>query len=256
MPTFSALLIAENSQYHLLKKTLASIGMQKGPLFEVIIIEKSSNPIPQSIQKEYPFISRIYSALNENPFAMMNKALKLSKGSYIQFFMPGEFYNSELVYSLISNEIEGADYPDILSSGFIFRDLIDHPKVIFYKLTKEGLESTNLHMSLLPYLFKRELFQKMGHFSTSYPLQGNFDFLCRLSTHRSVQVKSIRRVITDYEIRKFSPHEALEESVERLKIIYNHYGFGKSLYWWVAQNHIQFFKWWMKSIKTAIWKRK
>jgi|GEM_PF-1021013 len=255
-PSFTVIVLAEKAGSHLLAKTIDSIVAQKEIPFEIIIVERLSAPVESLGEKNIPHIRRIYSSINENLFAMMNKGLKFASGDYIHFMMPGEFYTSELTFAFIAEALEKDHLPDLLSTGFIVRHLVKHPRVIFHKLTKEGLERTRYHASLLPYFFKGDLFHKKGHFNLRYPLQGNFDYLCRLAVSSDVSVKYLKRVVTDYEMRKFSPDLAMKEVVERLQIIYDHYGFGKAFFWWVAQNHRQFFRWWLQVIKGAVFRVK
>lgn len=254
-PTFSVVILADGSSTHLLARTLESVISQKEKEIEIIVVEKSSDPIGSFIRADYAHIYRVYSATNENLFAMMNKGLSLSRGEYIHFLLPGEFYNSELVCSIIKEVFASEPKPDLVCAGFLERHLAEKSSIVFYALTKEALETTKFHSSLQSFFFRRTLFDTVGNFNPTFKYQGNFEFLSRLIDRRDIKIHDLRRVMTDYEIRKFSPEVAIEEAVEQLKIICKAFGFGRALFWWIAQNHMQFFRWWFRAVREAIWKK-
>ena len=66
----------------------------------------------------------------------------------------------------------------------------------------------------------------------------------------------MRRILTDYEYRRFSAKKIIEQFWETLVIISKHFGLSKALIWWAAQNHLYLFRWWMKSVKSIFWKTK
>lgn len=254
-PLFSVVIAADGSSAHLLARTLESVISQKEESLEIIVVEKNSDPIGSFIRAYYSHIFRIYSATNENLFAMMNKGLSLSRGSYVHFLLPGEFYNSERVYTLLKETFISEESPDLICTGFLARHLAERSKIVFYTLSKEALETTKFHSSLQSFFFKRTLFDRVGVFNPALKYQGNFEFLSRFTGQREIKIHDLRRVVTDYEVRKFSPEVAIEEAVEQLKIICRAFGFGRALFWWIAQNHIRFFKWWFRAVREAVWKK-
>jgi len=251
IPSFSVVILGDGSASHLLKQTLDSVLSQKGRQFETLLIDSLVDPVGEVIEHYFPSITRHYTTVSNNLFLRMNKGVTLAQGEYIHFLLPGEFYNSELVFVTLSEEIHEKGHPECLISAILLREMGRRVPPIHYP-SLQGMEEAPRHASLLPYFFKRELFAKIGRITPRYWFQGNFDFLCRISKKEEISKAYIKRVVTDYELSKFSPVAAIQEAIERLKIVYQHFGFGRAMIWWIAQNHIQFFKWWWRSVKEAL----
>ena len=253
LPFFSIVILANGCATHLLKRTLDSVLSQKGCPFEILLIDSLVDPIGDELEHYFPSIHRHYTTVSDNLFLRMNKGVILAKGDYIHFLQPGEFYNSELVFDTLACEINEKQRPDCIVSAILLREFgVKKPKIHEPKIT--GMDEVPRHASLLPYFFSKELFNKVGRLSPHYIYQGNFDFLCRLSQKSGLTKTHLHRVVTDYELSKFSPKAAIEEAIERLQVIFKHFGFGRSMIWWVAQNHLQFFRWWWRSVKEALGK--
>ncbi|MDX8431305.1 MAG: hypothetical protein SNF33_05840 [Candidatus Algichlamydia australiensis] len=253
VPSFSIVILANASDSHLLKRTLDSVLSQKGQQFEILLIDSLVDPVGKELSHYFPSIDCHYTTVSNNIFLRMNKGITLAKGEYIHFLLPGEFYNSELVFETLKGEITEQSSPDCIVSGLLMREFGKKvPHIHFPQIS--SMEEAQRHESLLPFFFKKELFAKIGKLSPHYLYQGNFDFLCRLAEKKDLTITQFHRIVTDYELRKFSPKAAIQEAMERLQVIYKHFGFGRAMIWWVAQNHIQFFKWWWRSVKEALGK--
>ncbi|MGE3534947.1 MAG: hypothetical protein AB7H48_08955, partial [Parachlamydiales bacterium] len=78
--------------------------------------------------------------------------------------------------------------------------------------------------------------------------------ICRFYRASIMRKCFMRRVLTDFEYRLAPPRQIISHLVETLMIIFIHFGWSKAVIWWMAQNHLRFLRWWMKSIKAALWK--
>ena len=250
-PFFSVVILGDGSSAHLLKRTLDTAIAQKETSFEIIIIEKSHDPIGPLLDQYGDAITRVYSSLSDNYATCLNKGITFAKGSYINFLLPGEFYISENVFQFLAAAIEENNHPNVLLTGTIYRTPHGPPRCRFPTLSDKSVKKLKLHLSLAPVFFKKELFKSVGLFSPRWGSQASFEIKCRLLSHRA-EIIVYRRVVVDKEHTKFSPRLAIEEALERLKVVYTHFGSRRALLYWFGQNHLQFFRWWLDLMKGTL----
>src|SRR5579871_4965218 len=253
---FSIIITITDKNAHLLAFTLDSIALQTFYSYEIIVIDGQTKEHSLAIFDAYrPRIVRIYTALDRNLSAMMNKGVDLSKGKYLHFLQPGEFYISQNSLHFLKEFIDQNPSADLVYTGYVIRHSLTPSQQLFRHIEVEDLKGAKVPHRLEAYWFKKEAILEAGKFNTAYAIQGGFDFICRLYRNPKLTKLFFKRILTDYEYRLQKPKWILRQLYETLLIIFRHFGFSKAAIFWIARNHLRFIRWWSKSIKEAFWKR-
>jgi glycosyltransferase involved in cell wall biosynthesis len=255
-PYFSVIVPITDQNVHLLPFTMDSIAGQTCDAFEVIIIDGQAKEHSLSIFDAYrSCIARIYTALDRNLSGMLNKGVELSKGNFLHFLQPGEFYISRNSFQFMKEFINNESDPDLIYTGCVIRHSMMRPQQIFRQIEHEDLKGAKTPYSLQAYWFKKKSLVMAGKFNTAYRIQGGFDLICRLYRDPTLRKAFMKRILTDYEYRLPKRNWILRQVYETLLIIFRHFGLSKAVIFWIAQNQLRLLLWWSKSIQGAFWKR-
>jgi hypothetical protein len=186
---------------------------------------------------------------------MFNKGADLAQGQYLHFMQPGEFYISRNAFRFLKDFIEKSQSPDFIHTGSVVRHSQTLPQQLFKQIEEEDLKGAKIPQGLQACWFRKEAVLFSGKFDTRYRIQGGFDLICRLYRSPTLQKAFMRRILTDYEYRLSKPKWIIRQLFETLLIISRQFGFSKAALFWVAQNHLRLARWWLKSVKSAFWKR-
>lgn len=241
MAFFSVIIPVTDKSAYLLPITLASIHAQSIDSYEVILIDGTKSGKIGPLRAE-----------SGNRFAMMNQGLEVAKGEYIHFLNPGEFYISNHVFSFVEKFVKDYAYPDISYSGCQIRHYFTAPQVYLKQITIKDLKGANVPPSLQSFWFRKTSMEKL---SEDYEMQGGFDLICRSYRAKALRKTFMRRILTDYEYRKPSSRDALQQFWETIEIIFSNFGLSLDLFSYVVQNCGRFMRWWRKMLKTAFWKQ-
>ncbi len=253
---FSIIIPIYDRNAYLLPFTLDSIAQQSFTSYEVILIDgQTGERRENSFHTYHQHVAHIYSALDRNFSAMLNKGVELAKGRYLNFIFPGEFYLSHRAFHHVQECIAQGPPPDLLYSGSILRHSHSKPQLFFRQIDLADLKTSRVSMSLHPYWFHRDAILALDKFTPRYHLQGGFDLLCRLYARQSYRKVFLKRVITDYEFRLLPPKYIMRQSWETLLIVMAHFGLSGALFWWISKNSLRLMRWWGRSIKLALWRK-
>lgn len=240
---------------HLLPFTMDSIAEQAFDSYEVIIVDGQTKEHSLCVFEAYRcHITRVYTALDRNLSCMMNKGIDLSKGSYLHFLHPGEFYISRNAFLFLKDFIYKSPSPDLVYTGCVMRHSLSVPQQLFNLLDEANLKGAKVPLGLQAYWFKRDALIDIGKFNVRYQIRGGFDLVCRFYRTSGMRIVFMRRILIDYEYRLSNPKWIIRQLFETLIILLRHFGMTKAALFWIAQNNLRFFRWWFKSIKGAFWK--
>lgn len=254
-PFFTVIVPVTDQTAYLLPLTLDSVVAQAFDAYEIIIVDGQTKPHSLEVLHAYRnHIAKIYPAQGQNLFAMMNQGVTLAVGDYVHILLPGEFYISRHAFTFVKQFIDNGAAPDLLYTAYVQRHSLAAPQVLMKQIEEEDLKGGKVPMGLQAYWFRRESLNAIGAFNCKYIQQAGFDLICRYYRSLSMRKQMMRRVLTDYEYRLPPPRQIIRHLVETLVIIFIHFGWSKAVWWWMAQNHVRFMRWWLKSVKAALWK--
>jgi glycosyltransferase involved in cell wall biosynthesis len=254
-PSFSIVVCITDQNAQWLPFTMDSIAGQTSGSYEVIVIDGQAKEHSLSVFDAYlSRIAHIHKADGGNLSVMMNKGIELSQGTYLHFLQPGEFYISRNSLHFLEEFLNTSPAADLIYTGCVVRHSLTPPQQLFQSIDLEGLKEAKIPHRLEAYWFRREAFLGLGGCNASYRIQGGLDLVCRFFLHTGLHRVFMKRILTDYEYQLPKPKWILRQLYETVVIVFHHFGFSKAVFFWIAQNHLRFFRWGSKSIKGAFWK--
>jgi glycosyltransferase involved in cell wall biosynthesis len=191
-PTFSIITVCLNEAGSI-RATCDSICAQSFRDFEWIVIDGGSTDGTLKILEDYEeTINFLMSESDHGIYDAMNKGLRRAEGEYVIFMNAGDcfagldvlarvsaFFGSDmLVGNLFLNE-NGQVYksPDHISKNYLLQNMLPHQSAFF----------------------KRSLFDKFGHFDTSYHIAGDYEMFARLLQSNEISYRHIPETIAVFE---------------------------------------------------------
>lgn len=253
--SFSIVIPVMEDLAYLLPFTLSSLASQKeveGTKIEVILIDGTKQGICLGLDTHQKL--EIFRSSLSNRYALMNEGILKSKGDYIHFLMPGEYYISSRVFEHVQKFLKEYAEPDLAYGGCFIRHSFGQPSVFLKKISQEDLQAVSLPSSLQSFWFRKETLCLIGMFSKKFEMEGGVELIYRLFKAPTLTKAFIPRILTDYEYRAPSSKRVLRQFFETFCIVLAHVGISYSLFQWIGRNYLRLVKWGWKMVKIAFWK--
>lgn len=230
MDPFFTIVVFLDSRRFLLPLTLDSLKGQTEKRFEVILVNGKKEDRLFDFARQYGdldikilYPTHLLLSVSE----MMNEALELSKGKYIQFLSSGDEILSQLGLSYLKELIEESKYPELV----YFSTLENREKA-----SKATFVPFNLERGIFPPLqascLLRQAALKMGGFDPGLNHRSLFDLLCKIFKTKGARAVFTRRVFAGSELKaKQRPKEGLQKILETSKVLLRHFGPAVALKW-------------------------
>ncbi len=250
-PLVSIIIILDDF-FHLANLTIESIIHQKEKPYEIIVIETAHSKKDLVMLKPYiDKIYKIYHSFDDNITHIMNQAIDKSNGQYLHFMFSGDTYVSRYAFGYLKSLIEEKKSPDLICSAFLRRDALSPPESVNFSF--EYFSKGKIPMHIQSCWFNKETLRQLHGFDLCFKYQSGFDMICKIFLKKEKKVIFSNRVLTDYEYKKKPSKVFMRRAWENIKIIYRHFGFVKTVAWWVIHDHFRMFKLFMLNVKRAFW---
>lgn len=238
---------------HTIGLTLENLLNQDYPLMEVIVIDAGSTDRTLEVVKSYRHHAvKIYSVSGYYRYEMLNKGITHASGMYLNFLFPGDFYISRSTLKIMMSMAMSHDTPSLVFCGTLLRDGKSEPKILFRHLSLKILKRGQQPTSLQSCWFKKDVFNKVGKFNTSYTMRGGYELLCRFVLKGGLQTVATPRVLTDYDLRYVTKDMVIRHFLETFKTIRKYFGIWDLLTWFFRQNDFgRYLNIWFKSLRAS-----
>lgn len=234
--------------------TMQSVLSQDYPDFELLVIDGGSTDITLEVVQGYRDKRiRVFSVGTNRRYEMINIGLLQAEGLYVNILFPGDFY---LYYRTLRVMMELAlDHhkPHLVYCGAVLRETGTNVKILFRPLTLDLLTLGRQPTSLQSCWIRLDTFQEIGKFPPEYKLRGGFDLLCRFCLKGNLSAFSLRRALTDYDLRGITRRMVVRHFWETFKSIYRYFGWQATVRWLFTQKDIgRFLSLWRHRLLLAL----
>lgn len=234
--------------------TMESLINQNYSDFEILLIDAGSTDRTVEIVKSYRDRKiRFCAVTGFNRYEMLNKGISLSRGEYINFMFPGDYYIHHDTLRTIMSVAARNNEPELVYCGCLLREANREVKILFRELSLQLLKGGQQPTSLQSCWFKIESFRAIGKFNPNYTLRGGFDLLCRFVLSERLTWASTNRVLTDYDLRGVTRKMVVRHFYETLRILVKHFGVVTAGGWLLRQTEVQrYCRLWWRSFRVAV----
>ena len=186
-----------------IERALTSIKKQTYQNIQNIIIDGASTD--NTINLVNSLINQndiLISEPDSGTYDALNKGIQISKGDVIAFLHSDDFYNDKNVVSRVMNFFLNNEIDIVYGDVSYFKKNKIEKSVRTYR--SDPLSKKNLARGKMPshpaMFIKREVYEKVGLFNTSYTIAGDYEFLCRLIMNYEVKTKYLPEVLVKMQI--------------------------------------------------------
>ena len=184
-----------------IEDTLKSVCDQEFDDYEHIIIDNKSSDDTLKIVDEYKDKSNlvVISEKDSGLYNAMNKGIKLATGDIIGIINSDDFYNSNKVFSLISDEFDANNHIQGVYGDLIYIDKKNKNKVVRYWKSGEFNENILKNGWIMPHptvFLRREVYDSfVKPFREDLSLAADYEFLFRLMKIKKINFFYIKEVL-------------------------------------------------------------
>lgn len=179
MKKIISIIIATFNSEKTLEKCLNSIIKQKDNSIEIIIIDGSSTDQTKKIIENYSkHIDYVISELDDGIYDAWNKGIKVSSGQWIMFVGSDDELRDECI-STYKKQILDHRYYDYICGRIMFVNSKGIKLQEFGQPYDWSRFKTIMNLAHVSALHNRRLFDKLGHYDTTFKICGDYEFLLR-----------------------------------------------------------------------------
>jgi glycosyltransferase involved in cell wall biosynthesis len=232
------IIVATNNNAKGVAQTCESLLSLKGCHWEAIFIDGGSTDrtleVIQSFEEKR---FRVQTLSGVTLFALINRGILMAQTPYVQIILPGCCFLAPTSLSSAFAEIEKCQFPDLFITASYVGDSSGVMHLYYEPFTQEMLLQ-GLQPALLQSCFiKRDLFKKLGYFSTNLGIRSTFDFFCRVKMLPDLHIFQEERVFIELDRLPQGVITLLPLVYETLQVLCTHFGLRKTLHWLLALRH-------------------
>lgn len=155
----------------------------------------------------------------------------MATGQYVQILLAGCTYLTPVALKFAFSEIAKRALPDFFITASYVGDLQGDMHLYYDDLTSSKLSYGYQPSLLQSCFFKKELFKKLGYFSTDLEIRATLDFMCRIQSCQTIRIEQEERVYV--ELNSFPKGLVTLSGLlsETWKVIYRHFGLIRAVVW-------------------------
>ena len=174
-----------------LARALHSAQSQAYPSKQLIIVDGNSRDNTVAIAKQFLTSEDVLIVEDDDGiYDALNKGVSVATGDIICFLHSDDYYPNSTVLEDVASVMEEKSCPVVYGNAEFF-DQNDHEKTL-RRYKSRPLTVKNLawgHMPAHPAIFyRREFFDEIGLFDTSYDIAADYEWLCRLAKRSAEEI--------------------------------------------------------------------
>ncbi len=186
-----------------IERALRSVAGQTHLDLEHILIDGAS--CDGTLEVINPFLSRrcsLFSEADNGIYDAMNKGLERATGEVICFLNADDSYASPQVLECVSNAMKYYDCDLLLGDVTFFR--ADQPDKTVRRYRSDRFRPSRLSWGWMPahpaMFMKNSVYKEVGPFKTTYDIAGDYEFLVRAFSKRSISFRHIPSVMVRMQL--------------------------------------------------------
>jgi glycosyltransferase involved in cell wall biosynthesis len=197
----SVITVCKNSE-KTIERAIQSLVAQTYPHIEYIVIDGNSTDGTRSIVEQYgDRITHLISEPDNGIYSAMNKGIQLATGDLLYFLNSDDYlFDANVIQDIIQFLADHPEYDFIYGdheARFSFGKSSIHKPTPPNRILKEMVCLGECFIQPASF-FKAELFQKLGLFSESYKIAGDYEWFARLLQDNALQLGYYPRTIVSY----------------------------------------------------------
>jgi glycosyltransferase involved in cell wall biosynthesis len=215
MPIISVITVCYNAA-SLIERTIASVEEQTHADIEYIVVDGGSKDGTQDIVRRHAArIARFTSEKDAGIFDAMNKGVAMATGDFVFFLNADDvFCDKDVVADIAAAAVAEPDR-DLFYGNVMYASASRVRRRSFHWVTGRNIFFGDLNHQAV--FARRQLFDKLGAFDLSYPINADYDWLLRVF-HSGARARYIDRDISVFAEGGFHMQHAEKREAERLTI--------------------------------------
>ena len=215
MPTISVITVCYNAA-SVIQRTIASVEEQTHPDIEYIVVDGGSKDGTQDIVRSHSLrIARFTSEKDAGIYDAMNKGVAMATGDFLFFLNADDVFCDKNVIADIAAAATAEPGADILYGNVMYASASQVRRRSFHWVTPRNIFFGDLNHQAV--FARRQLFQSIGGFDLSYPINADYDWLLRVF-HSGARARYVDRDISVFAEGGFHMQHAAKREAERLTI--------------------------------------
>ncbi len=186
-----------------IERAISSVKRQTYKNIQSIIVDGASTDNTIGLVK--PLMSKndiLISEPDSGTYDALNKGIKLSDGDIIGFLHSDDMYSDNSIVSSVMKLFLDKDIDIVYGDASYFKKDRIEKVVRIYR--SDTLSKKNLAWGKMPahpaMFIKREIYQKIGLFNTSYSIAGDYEFLCRLVMNYNARAIYFPKILVQMQV--------------------------------------------------------
>jgi glycosyltransferase involved in cell wall biosynthesis len=186
-----------------IERAILSVLGQDYSNIEYILIDGQSTDGTLEIIKKYKNkVSKIVSEKDYGIYDAINKGLTIATGDIIGLLHSDDVYMDNVVISNVVSEFINNNL-DVVYADAIYVSK-NHPEKIMRYYSSKFFTPKKLSWGLIPahttIFHKLSILDKIGLYDPQFKIAGDFDFLCRLFSHKNLRYSYLEKILVSMQL--------------------------------------------------------
>lgn len=181
-----------------LGRALRSVAEQTWPHVEHIVIDGGSTDNTSEILRDFPHLAQVVSEPDKGIYDAMNKGLTRIHGDVVCFLNSDDYYASTDILAQVA-QMMAEEGLDALFGDVVFFNATAPLKIV-RRYRSDRFRPERIAYGWIPahpaLFLRRHVVERVGFFHIDYKIAGDFEFMARVFSEKSLRYRYVRQVFT------------------------------------------------------------